>query len=149
MNLRTKKIGVAKSYIQVSQFSAHPSVHYMSDPGHQVTNLCTLMDQGLPYFGLLATSHFLENIMVLEKMHFSYGLDTCINLHICWYILFIFYYLDFYKLLLLRILHNLENLTQNKYHPDVYLLLLVFARCGNAPNMYLGYFLLLKYPFFK
>ena len=45
-----------------------------------------------------------------------------------------FSYLDFYKLLLLLILYNVDNLAQNKYYPDLNVLFTGhnYVRCGNA-----------------
>ena len=36
---------------------------------------CTMLDLGLPCFGHLARSPFLDNILVLEKLHFLDDLD--------------------------------------------------------------------------
>ena len=41
--------------------------------------LGTMLDQGLTCFNHLAQSSFLENILVLEKLHFQDKLDKCIN----------------------------------------------------------------------
>ena len=37
------------------------------------------VDQGLPSFGHLAKSPFLENVLVLEKLHFRDDLGECMK----------------------------------------------------------------------
>ena len=111
-----------------------------------ITYCCTMLDQRLLYFGNLETIYCLDNILILEKLHFFDDIDKCINCHILRYFMLFFHYSDFYKLCLMRMSHN-----QNK-SPTVFFVgfLVKNVQAAEMPKKALrAFFVLFRYPFLQ
>ena len=68
-----------------------------------------MLDQRLPLFGNLEIIFLRDNVLVLKQLNFVDNIDRCKTIIFCakfWHFF---------------ISHNLENLTQNKFHRDFFL----------------------------